>query len=165
MTFLVLPTFTFTPRIYPSLLLSIQPQSLTSIYISAAHFIQSPHHHQLLLQLLLYPTSYNVVLVGHLNTVNTHFLSQKRLHLITPKSISSKILFSRSKFLPYNKQFAVKTSDTSSSYTKRNGRLFKAFSASNKTVSNSVKDSFSLPMDFFKQLLTIPTNLFQKSPH
>ena len=69
-----------------------------------------------------------------------------------PKSVSSTFfLFLQPKFLPYNKQFGVKTSDISSSYTKHNGRLFKTPSTSNKTVSNSVNDNFSFRIDFFKQ--------------
>ena len=67
--------------------------------------------------------------------------------------------------LPYSEKFGVKTSDTSSSYTKHNGRLFKTFSTSNKTVNSTVNDNFSLPIDFLKKLLAIPTNLSQKPPH
>ena len=51
------------------------------------------------------------------------------------------------------------TSDTSSLYIKHSGRLFNTFSISIKAVGNSVNDNLSIPISFFKDLFTIPTNL------
>ena len=71
-TFLVLPTFTFTPRTNLSLLF-IDSTTISNLHLCRGN-TSSPitkTYYQPLLQLLLYPNSYNFVLERHLNITDT----------------------------------------------------------------------------------------------
>ena len=123
------------------------------IYASAPHLLQSPQHHQFLLHLLLYPNANDFVLVAHLNILDTISTKNVRqhfgMHIFSPTNHYLQLL--QNQFLP---QFYFH--DLSFSHTINNlvvkclthHRHVQSTNTSHKTVSNSINDNFSLPIDF-----------------